>query len=629
MEDTERNLSRRDFVGLAGGAAAAVAAQTPLAACLADEAAADSAEATSASERAGIAAPVSPHTNADGNYNIILIVTDQEHYYDHYPEGTNFRARELLTELGTTFEKHYACSNMSTSSRAVLYTGTHVTENLMRDNVEFPWQLPLDEKPPTIGDRMRDAGYYTAYKGKFHMGSAGAFDVPDDDTVLQVNGMEPYGFSDWNAIGEIAGAPLQGYHYDDYIEGEATQWLREKGSAVNADGQSFFLAVNFVNPHDIMYFDATDEGDTSQKDSARLTVTRTPGNTVYQKAYPDLGLPAGLRDTLDNEGRIPAHAEYERAWEKNAGSFEGTDEQWARFRDFYLNCIQDNDDYVLELLHEIANLGLFENTIIMMTSDHGEMEGDHGLRGKGNSVYERNIHVPFLVYHPAIPGGNRISRVTSHVDVAPTILGLTNLSADEQATIGEGLRGTSFAGELFEPSDNEGEALFAFEMLSMVDGDMVAERDACGKVVNCSVDLSKRGFMRALITPHYKFARYFAISDRNLPTTVDELYAHNDVELYDLDADPDELHNLGADRETYKPLIEALNNQLNDLIAQQIGEDTGLSWEKAQVFWDDMGGNLEELYAKLNGVYVAKSGDEGGLTWDKMKALWEEKGGVF
>lgn len=113
-----------------------------------------------------------PTRNADENYNIIFITTDQEHYFDAYPEESNYRARKLLQELGTTFEKHYICSNMSTSSRSVMYTGKHITDTRMIDNTDFPWQGPLDESMTTIGDRLREAGYYTGYKGKWHMGDS-------------------------------------------------------------------------------------------------------------------------------------------------------------------------------------------------------------------------------------------------------------------------------------------------------------------------------------------------------------------------------------------------------------------------------------------------------------------------
>ena len=67
-------------------------------------------------------------------YNIIFITTDQEAYMPTFPQESNYAARERLRSLGTTFEKHYACSNVSTSSRSVMYTGRHVTETKMLDN---------------------------------------------------------------------------------------------------------------------------------------------------------------------------------------------------------------------------------------------------------------------------------------------------------------------------------------------------------------------------------------------------------------------------------------------------------------------------------------------------------------
>jgi arylsulfatase len=76
--------------------------------------------------------------NSDGNYNIVFVTVDQEHYFDEFPAGTNYKARELLEKMGTTFEKHYTCTNVSTSSRSVIYTGTHITDTLMIDNTESP-----------------------------------------------------------------------------------------------------------------------------------------------------------------------------------------------------------------------------------------------------------------------------------------------------------------------------------------------------------------------------------------------------------------------------------------------------------------------------------------------------------
>ena len=108
----------------------------------------------------------------EGDYNVLLITVDQEHYFSEYPVGTQWKARPLLQELGTTFEKHYACSNMSTSSRSVLFTGTHITDTGMIDNTDFAWQGAMDDNLTTMGDMMRQAGYYTALKGKWHLGDA-------------------------------------------------------------------------------------------------------------------------------------------------------------------------------------------------------------------------------------------------------------------------------------------------------------------------------------------------------------------------------------------------------------------------------------------------------------------------
>lgn len=74
--------------------------------------------------------------NGDGGYNILFVTTDQEHYFDQYPQGTSYKARELLAELGTTFEKHYTCANMSTSARSVIYTGQHIPQTKMLDNID-------------------------------------------------------------------------------------------------------------------------------------------------------------------------------------------------------------------------------------------------------------------------------------------------------------------------------------------------------------------------------------------------------------------------------------------------------------------------------------------------------------
>jgi arylsulfatase len=77
----------------------------------------------------------------------------------------------------------------------------------------------------------------------------------------------------------------------------------------------------------------------------------------------------------------------------------------APVRDYYLNCIQAVDAQVAGLLSELDALGLSDRTVVLFTSDHGEMGGAHGLRGKGAFAYEESLHLPFHVIHPDVRGG--------------------------------------------------------------------------------------------------------------------------------------------------------------------------------------------------------------------------------
>ena len=94
------------------------------------------------------------------------------------------------------------------------------------------------------------------------------------------------------------------------------------------------------------------------------------------------------------------------------------------------------------------------------------------------------------------------------------------------------------------------------------------------KILYFTIDESVRGLMRAVITERYKFARYFS-GHFNTPTTFEELAENNDMVLYDLENDPEELHNMANDPQAHKGLIMEMNDLLNELIAREIGVDDG------------------------------------------------------
>lgn len=500
-----------------------------------------------------------PKPNGDGKYNIIFITCDQEAYMEQYPAGSDYAARERLKALGTTFEKHYACANVSTSSRSVIYTGRHITETCMLDNTNYAFVNDMSRDLPTVGDMLRQAGYYTAFKGKWHISG---------DT----QSLEEYGFSDWTE-GDMYGSVQEGYHEDGTICDHSIDWLKTKGKELNDKGQSFFLAVNFLNPHDIMYY-----GDQEGTYIAGQA-TPAPDDPLYQKTY-DVSVPASWNESFDKPGRPAAHKDYNRQWQAWVGPSPTDVDGWKRFRDYYFNTIKDEDNHMLRLLNYLSDAGLLHNSIIIYTSDHGEMQGEHGLKGKGGNMYENNIHVPLVVYHPEFPGGGHVNNVTSHLDLAPTFLDIATAGNTSQfAQITSALHGHSLLPALKDHNvdvrNGEG-ALFCFEMISMIDGDFVLNQSLRPAY---RADMRKRGFVRGIITKDYKFARYFSPLNFNTPADDDALWANNDVEL--LQCGTDEVTNLAWPRgNEHAQLVSTMNQKLNDLIRQEIGIDDGSETNK-------------------------------------------------
>ncbi len=496
--------------------------------------------------------------------NVLLITVDQEHYFSEYPEGSSYKARQLLAELGTTFEKHYACSNMSTSSRSVLFTGTHIPDTGMIDNTDFAWQGAMDDTLVTVGDMMREAGYYTALKGKWHLGDASIL-----HGGAQLTDLESYGYADWGGTDYI-GSVKEGNEMDPMIVSEATDWLETTGKRLNGEGTPFFLNVNMVNPHDIMNYDATGY------QSPFMQLSGKPEGALYDKTY-DTPIPAtwdfdfGAADVPDALRIFQAH------WGLFAGVYHDAD-VWRDYQNYYFNCIQDSDDNLMHLLAYLQKSGMMDNTAIIFTADHGEMHGSHGMKGKGGFLYENNVHVPLIIVHPDYAGGKTVSTVTSHVDIAPTLVDFADIPAEKKAEITAGLPGHSLLPLLDGSAEKVRDAsLFCFQMLSMTA--LQFGRDAEGNTTY-SFDVGARGMVRGIVTERYKFVRYFSPVDFNTPVTLDELFAHNDVQLFDLAADPEETVNLAAEADANAALIAQMNDLLNETIEREIGQDDGLHVRK-------------------------------------------------
>jgi arylsulfatase len=109
----------------------------------------------------------------------------------------------------------------------------------------------------------------------------------------------------------------------------------------------------------------------------------------------------------------------------------------------------------------------------------------------------------------------------------------------------------------------------------MTQPDGKARVQAAAKDGSLKIDLGKRGAIRGVFDGRYQFTRYFSPKQHNRPTTLEDLYRLNDVELFDREADPDELTNLAARRGASRDLVVAMNDKLNRLIDAEVGEDRG------------------------------------------------------
>ena len=579
MEHDQRSnesTSRRDFLRTAGGAALGLGAGV----------ASGAAVTSSATTRAGAA-----KASAAGPYNILFILTDQERFFrpGELPVGYSLPAHERLKKQGTTFVNHRINSCVCTPSRSVLYTGQHIQQTGMFDNTNFPWIKSLSPDVRTVGDLLRDAGYYTAYKGKWHLTKE--FETVNtlaDPSRIFTKEMEAYGFSDYFGIGDIIAHTQGGYLHDGVTAAMGASWLRGKGRALAADGKPWFLAVNLVNPHDVMFYDTDAPGTPLRPQRGLAQLARDPVDPLYAKKW-EFALPASHFQRIDAPGRPAAHHDFLRSHDAMAGEIPNEEARWRRRHNYYLNCLRDVDRNIATVLSELDAAGLADRTIVILTAVHGDMDGAHQLHAKGAAAYREQNHVPLIVAHPAYAGGKQCRAVTSHLDIAPTLVGLTGAAPAKRAEIVKGLKGKDLSALLAAPEQSDVDAvrdgaLFNYNMFAYLDGDFfykaVEHLHKGGKPEELKKaglvpDLMKRGAVRSVYDGHHVFTRYFSPKQHNRPTTIEDLYRVNDVELYDVRADPAEMSNLATGARPQRDLVLAMNEKLNRLIDAEVGEDRG------------------------------------------------------
>lgn len=173
--------------------------------------------------------------------NILVLVLDQWQTRMQLPPDVPLPALRRLEREGVSFDNTYCTVPLCTPSRAAMWTGQHAKNVNVWDNTNRGWLSEgLSPDILTVGDMLREAGYYTMFKGKWHV----------SELERSEDALEKYGFSEFQQWGDMFGAPLEGVRHDEAVTTEAIDWLEGHGKDMK---QPWMMVLSLVNPHDIMY----------------------------------------------------------------------------------------------------------------------------------------------------------------------------------------------------------------------------------------------------------------------------------------------------------------------------------------------------------------------------------------
>ena len=520
--------------------------------------------------------------------NILMITCDQERSWSDFPPSLDLPNRFRLRDRGTSFRNFHVNAIACGPSRSVLYTGQHIQHTLLTDNPDGgPGRRNLDPvRTPTLGARLQAQGYYTAYKGKWDLTHLNALGLDD-----YTNALKPFGFDEFNRRADVYGSTQQGYAIDDDIAQDAARWLTHKAADIGSE-KPWFMAVNFLNPHDIMFFDATGHQSETRLVSDFISPMKgAPDRAPYRD---DLGydVPESFPDDLST--KPSAHRAYVEDGDYVYGPIPlANREAWRRYQNYYFNCMRDVDTHIGSVLRALERSGEGDHTIIVYTADHGEMAAAHGQRLKGPFIYKENVRVPLAIEHPDIAAGAVSDALACSLDIVPTVLSFAGLETPRRAENYPDLKGFDLSGTLSDPSgadvrrDEAGGILINFSATFASNPRLkkkfllkLAKARETGEKLTRHfpediIQFDLRSFYRGLFDGRYRFARYFSPGDHHRPEDQATLFGRNDLELYDVVADPLEMNNLGHDPVAHVDLIMALNTKLNALIDREVGLDDG------------------------------------------------------
>ena len=343
--------------------------------------------------------------------NVVFIMTDQQSYNMMSCMGNKWLQTPNMDKImskGYRFEKTYCANPVCMPSRFSLLTGHYASEVGVKENTSAANDEKVKEitSKHALGVIFGRAGYETVYSGKTHL--YGTKDLSEYGFTL--NDKDPY---DGPAI---------------YAE----KYLAEKGKSKQE--KPFFLFLSFLNPHDICYKAGADKRfpDDLSPDNARetkrlLELKKSLSPEEYKKQIPPK--PANLEPINGEQVDMVSMSSLGRKWDE---------EQWELYSWMYCRLTESVDAQIGRVLTALEKSGLEENTIIVFTSDHGEMNRAHGLITK-NVMFEECQRVPLVFAGKGIKVNYADSNTLTcnGLDFLPTICDLAGL------TVPKGLTGVS------------------------------------------------------------------------------------------------------------------------------------------------------------------------------------------
>jgi choline-sulfatase len=489
--------------------------------------------------------------------NILLIVTDQEREVMHWPAGwaeANLPARERLLAHGLRFTRAQCNTAACSASRATFLTGLypaqHGVKNLIScdkpNDIGQRRQPILPSRLPNLANVMAAAGYHVVLKGKLHLTRPVQYNREMKrhywSAADTAHLAERYGFHGWNppdmsdpmSLTDLGGGSVNNDRR--FVDG-AVDFL----NTYNGD-KPFCLIVTLVNPHDVQEYPG--------RGLRGVTVDPTYVRGGYRlDDFRDLPieLPPNVDDDLSTKPSV--HSSFRRFLAIGAGHVRSRERQLAYAR-FYAYLNQQVDVQIGRVLDALDANRLTENTLIVRSSDHGELAMSHGrMRQKFYNTYRETLSVPLIVSNPCLfPKPQSTDAFASLIDVLPTLARIVGVPEPEQY----GFKGRDLSPVLSNPQASVQDVLhFTYD-----DDPFPVEGADC---------------IRAIVEPDWKYAVYYD------PFTG----SPTEYEMYDLTRDPLEMTNLAhaAHATPYTEVERArLHRRLIDVMRQNGTLPDEISW---------------------------------------------------